>query len=348
MDLRPYGINIFLTPNAQLKGIQDRDIQEGTRSGTIVQLGTSRFKLIQELGRGTYGTTYRALGEDKKMYALKVQRTPHIPSFAKECIIHILLAKTSKDQENGPLVPVFYKVAYNEDKDEAYIVTERMEGTLYHFLKNHSKEENDVILPDAIRQITDTLTFFGDTLQFNHRDLKSDNIMYTRTPYGAYHFKLIDFGLSCLTWRGMRIQVEGIFDRTHVCYKKDRDIPQLLYALLLFAGRTYLSDNLLQRLYTILVSIIKGTKQCYMMDGCMDEGLNDWMSSYNFLNRPNITVPSARINRIKKHMNNFTRGKQFSTGNMDCQSEKKRLTRNNTRKLNRSLLTPPSKNQRQS
>jgi serine/threonine protein kinase len=342
MDLRPYGINIFLTPNTRLDGIRDRDIQQGTRSGSVVKFQNTYYKLIQELGSGSYGTTYRALGEDRKMYALKVQQTPNITLLIKECIIHILLAKTSKDQENGPLVPIFYKVAYNEDKDEAYIVSERMEGTLYHFLTNHSKEENDAILPDAIGQITDALTFFGDTLQFNHRDLKSDNIMYTRTPYGAYHFKLIDFGLSCLTWKGMRIQVEGVFDKTHICYKKDRDIPQLLYSLLWFVGRTHLSENLVQRLYAILVSIIKGTKQCSMIDGCMDEGLVGWRSSYFFLNRPNITVPFARINRIKKHMNNFTRGKQFSTVNVDPQSDKKRLIRNNTRKINRSLLSPPS------
>ena len=344
MDLRPYGLNFVLTPGFPFENLEGMDIQAGNRSATTIQFRNSRYRIVKELGRGTYGTTYRAVDEDKRVYALKVQREPDIPSLIKECIIHILLASTSKDQENGPFVPIFYEVAYNQYKDEAYIVTERMSGTLFHFIKNHSKADNDGFLPDAIRQITDALTFFGDTLQFNHRDLKPDNIMYTKTSYGAYQFKLIDFGLSCLTWKGMQIQGEGIFDPTHVCYKKDRDIPQLLYSLILFAGRKYLSDNVLMRLDAILVSKVNETKKCFMMDGCKDEGLKDWIDSYDFLNRDNITVPSGRINRIKQYMNNFTKGKQFvnintvSQTNKNKDKNKKQFTRNNTRKINRSLL----------
>ena len=336
MKLSKYGINIDFTPDTKLDTIQRYEIQSATRFTSFILINEqTSYRLYNTVGLGSFGKTYRAMANGK-MFAVKILKHPNIQSLLSETIIHILLMKESEEEENGPFVPRLYEIAYNPDMDEAYIVSELMIGTLFQRIQLNSKEENDHLIVDVLNQITDALAFFGDRLQFNHRDLKPDNIMYSKTPYGAYSFKLIDFGLSCLTWKGLTIHDAAVFTSTNPCFKQDRDIPQLLYSLIIHVGRKFLSDTLLPRLDAILVSTINNDSSCYMIDGCTKEGLKDWGDTYRFLNRENISVPSGRINRIKRHMNNFSKGKPFM-GNT-TRNTPKRLFRNNTRKLNRNLI----------
>jgi serine/threonine protein kinase len=240
--------------------------------------------------------------------------------------------KESEGEENGPFVPRLYEIAYNKELDEAYIVSERMTGTLLRLLQKNTKQENDKILPGAITEIAESLRFFGDRLQFNHRDLKPDNIMYSTNSYGAYSYKLIDFGLSCLHWKGVEIK-NRFFSSDEACFKKDRDIPQLLYSLLVHVGQTYISNELMERFDSMLVSKVQEDRECFMLEGCQKEGMKNWGNTYTFLNRKNVSVPSGNMNRVKRHMNNFRKGKQFQTTN----TQTKRLYRN-TRKLNRNIV----------
>ena len=336
MNLSKYGINIDFTPNTNISNITITDIQEAKRIDKEIQFAKKRYKLYNRLGQGVYGKTYKAMANGT-MYALKIIKKESLLALLTESIIHILLMKESEHEENGPFVPRFYEFAYNSEVDEAYIVSELMVGTLSKAIQENTKEENDFILTEAITQISEALDFFGERLQFNHRDLKPDNIMYTKTPYGAYSFKLIDFGFSCLTWEGLSIQDEEFFTSGNPCFKKDRDIPQLLYYLVMYIGRKYISDNLLTRFDTILISKIQNDKKCYMIEGCTKEGLKGWQSSYIFLNRKNVSVPSGRFNLAKQHMNNYTRGKPF-TNISNTKRNTKRLLRNNTRKLNTNLI----------
>ena len=333
MNVSKYGINLVLSPTTSFENIQSSLIQVATRRDIFVRCTKTTYTLHSVLGRGSYGTTYQAVRDDE-VVALKVVQNPNLASLCKESIIQILLMKESEQEENGPFVPRLYEIAFNRELDEAYIVSERMTGTLFHLIQRNSKQENDRILPGAIQEIANSLQFLGERLKFNHRDLKPDNIMYTKTPYGAYSYKLIDFGLSCLRWNGLKIQNESFFPSEKICFKKDRDIPQLLYSIIMYIGRKHITDELLTRLDSILVSKINQDRNCFMIEGCTTEGLKGWANTYDFLNRDNVTVPSGSIDQITRHMNNFRKGKQFINTNR----EKKRLFRNNARKLNRNLL----------
>jgi hypothetical protein len=183
-------------------------------------------------------------------------------------------------------------------------------------------------------------------MQFNHRDLKPDNVMYRRASDGTRIYTLIDFGLSCLTWNGLQIRADGPF---RTCSRTDRDMPQFLYGLYV-SFRHFLSKRLQDTIYTMLKVNI-GSQSC-MLQGCEQAGLRNWQSSYEFFNRPNVYAPSATLYTANTHMKHFAEGKPFQAtqtfqynanhiqGNESVPVTKqvpKRLYRN-TRKLNRRLI----------
>ena len=287
------------------KGVRIKDPEKRTHS-FLFEDGTM-YRVHKHLGSGTFGRTYDVVGPDSVHYALKRIQGDDIYEILKECVIHIVLAETSKHEPNGPYVPQFFRFACDFPRGEAYIVTERMEHTFLDLLQSEEANLLDTIVPDCIQQISTSLQFFGKHLQFNHRDLKPDNIMCIRKG-GNYVFKLIDFGYSCLTWKGLHIVTRGPFA---TCFRKDRDMSQLLYAIYTISGRN-LSKELRDRIYSMLTANIgaKHTK-CSIPYGCQHEGLVQWKNSYDFFDRTNVCVPSATIYTAKKHMENFAQGKPF-------------------------------------
>ena len=329
MDLSKYGIHLELNASTNLDAIDYSYIEPAKRFENSILVGNTNYTLLKILGKGSYGVTYLAKDHKNSTYALKIVQAKNA-SAIQECIVHILLFEESAELSNGPFVPAFYGIGYNVENQETYIVSEKLDGTFESLIVSNKKPDNDRLIPDALLQLSEILTFFGNRLKFNHRDFKPDNIMYSKSWLGTYRFKLIDFGLSCLNFRGLPIHVEGLFPKERVCYKEDRDLPQCMYSLLMFYGK-YISHNLQDRLNEILVSYIHseaGQKDCHMFQGCENDGLKTWANAYTFLNRKNITVPSAKLRTLKTHMNNFKRGKPFAV-----LSNQKRLTRNN-RKLN--------------
>ena len=78
----------------------------------------------------------------------------------------------------------------------------------------------------------------SDSLSFNHRDLKDDNIMYTKIG-DKMIYKLIDFGFSCLQWNQLQIKTSLQFPIERPCFKEGRDLAQLIYYLIYFQGYNF-------------------------------------------------------------------------------------------------------------
>ena len=326
MDLSPFGINVTLGPETNVDSLGIKNILIARRNGSVLNIGND-YGIVQLLGRGIYGETYKGYDDNNGIFAVKIISSPSSLNLViKECIINILLGKESEGRENGPYAPRFYKIGYNPITSEVYIVTELLTGTLHSFIKANGEQENDKMLIDALIQVSEILLFFGDRLQFNHRDLKPDNIMFLKNSYGAYEFKLIDFGLSCLNYNGLSIVATKFF-KNKICYKKDRDMPQLLYAIISFYGSS-ISDNLFKTINRMLLAYSNGSKQ-YM------KYLPTWLNSYNYLNRSNITVPTGEPVAVKRILQNYYRGKSFKASN---NRTNQRLKRNNTQKLQRNLI----------
>jgi serine/threonine protein kinase len=230
----------------------------------------------------------------------------------KECLMNILLAEESKDEVHGPYVPIFYEIGYDNRYSKVLMRTQLLTASFDSIVRGFPKEENNVRVPYAITKIAKILQFFYERLQFNHRDLKGDNIMYLRRPDNRIEFKLIDFGLSCLTWKGLHIEGEGYKGLKH-CFKEDRDLSQLLYSIVQY-DKAYLTQELFDRLVSILQANINNHHTCKVLSDCAANGLKNWVSSYNFFNKPKVMIPFAKPSSVIEEMKAFVRGEPWLGG----------------------------------
>jgi serine/threonine protein kinase len=278
IDLRPYGIQMILDDKITgdvfekmlVEDINTNEIYFSSDMKSVQIRNTfsntdTEYDIIKVIGAGSYGAISECANvETCKPVAIKVIR--FLPkngpiefqshNFLKECIIQIILASVSKQLgfPNGG-VPEIYSVGFYYDATglNGIIVSELMKNTLRAYIEGKDEETNDIIIPDMLLQISHILHFFGDTLQFNHRDLKDDNIMYTKIGEKMI-YKLIDFGFSCLQWNQLQIKTSLQFPEERPCFKEGRDLAQLIYYLIYFQRDGYkfstrLNEWMRSRLY---------------------------------------------------------------------------------------------------
>ncbi len=307
MQLQPYGLQITLKKGLQLDPLlQQKNIQVGyfSKHRGLFVLPSGRYSLGAFLGSGSYATIYTGIHEiTNTAYSMKLINMKNV-SFAsviRECIVHILLDVESSTQPDGPYVPRFYEVAYDSYNDVMILRTETIQDILYDRYRAGTAYENDTIIPNTTAQIAQILDFFYKRLEFNHRDLKPNNILYNYDPLsGRIAIKLIDFGYSCLCWNGIDINAG---DRiTGACFRKSRDMTQYLYA-------TYtdpsipMSESLQTTLREALEFPVDG-KLCRMWDGCraFGETLEVWAHTYRFMNDARIENPHGTPTAVHRRM----------------------------------------------
>jgi len=306
LDLRSYGINtVFRKDSPELFVIHPESLfDRASLHRNSILLGGKEYDIEDTLGRGTFGVTYLVRNNVGKAFACKVirdiQTNKQCVAFFKECLINIILAETSKDMMDGPFVPRIIRIGYNSSTYEAFILSEPMRNTLDNVISSYSPKENDIIIPDAVQQIAQIIGFFGRKLNFNHRDLKGDNIMYVKNKDGKRLYRLIDFGFSCITWNGIKVEGSGYLADSPTCYKKDRDLSQLIYSLLRYNG-TNMTFKLYKYLSDVIVANV-GRHKCRMEKDCPRNGLRGWRNTYDFLNRHDVSVPKAEPLLVMKHM----------------------------------------------
>jgi len=312
LDLRPYGINT--TVDAGFR--QDTLKPSLTGSGLLVNMGGRLhaitmngqvYRVIRQLGAGTFGTTYRATqGVGGPEYAIKIVENLNTPKkqnyFLAECVIQILLAEASRGQPSGPFVPDVYEVVCDAVRGIGYLRNQVMENTLSNLVHAVTTAETDVVVPDALSQLAHILKFFGTALEFNHRDMKQNNVMFLTRGDGTRAFKLIDFGFACVKLRnGSHLMGGDYFDRSPSCFKKDRDLSQLMFDVALHLP---ISSSLKVRLAQMLQANVKSPKEhtCKMTKMCPRNALREWTHVYRFLDRPNVSVPHGDPNLVIEQM----------------------------------------------
>ena len=318
MDLRPYGIDHILTKKTDFHKFNSTilapaKITDSAPFGKAIQFLSGQYGIIQKLGKGGYASTYETIGPDFKIYAVKIlifnsrEFKKNVINCIKECIINIILMEKSKNEPNGPYVPAFYEIGFDTRLNCAFIRTERMINTLDYIIQSKNKIQNNTLLPEYITQIATILQFFGTTLKFNHRDLKGDNIMY-RMQRGKPEMKLIDFGFSCLEWKGLKIHGSLYFSELRTCFKKDRDLSQLLYSTVTHFTE-YISDELKARIREILIANVGKSGVCDMLLGC--NRVKEWKNTYDFLDKKNVFVEAGTPNIVIKEMERYSAGLPF-------------------------------------
>lgn len=323
LDLTPYGIPHVLKPGFDFASVKQSELRKGSRqvdrllntvSFTLGKGAGVKYKVVEVLGEGTYGIAYRVSAPDGREYALKfIKEKLNIPSefqtFLRESVIQILVVDASKGKANGPYAPHVYDICYNSTLSEGYIRSELMKNKLDNLIASYGTKENDAIIPDAFKQVAIMIGDLQGSLKFNHRDMKGDNIMYVRD--GAYRrMRLIDFGMACITWHGMKISGSLWFDRAHSCFKKDRDMAQLIFTIV-EVNWSRISVRLYNRLQTILQASVGGKHDCDMLKYCPRNGLREWKNIYDFADRGNIRIPAADPDFLEKNMDRFMAKKKF-------------------------------------
>jgi hypothetical protein len=286
-------------------------IAEASETKTSIVIdGIVYTKAGPSLGAGSYGKTYKCTDPKGRVVAIKAVHDPlynkdDIQGFLTEIIIQIILLETSKHQSNGPYVPYIYKVGFNKSTKNGYIVSELMYRTVRDLIKNETKEKNNMIVPELIRQIATILEFFGDKVQFNHRDCKSDNLMYVKDKNGNRSFKLIDFGYSCLKWNNLEIR--GKIDKlSGACYRKGRDLSQLMYEL-------WHHFTLSPELYGWLKSNLDVhiNRNCSITKGCdFPVPIRDWQNTYTLFNTKDVE-PIYNTHTVLDHVKKLQKHPMF-------------------------------------
>ena len=325
LDLKPYGINYVLKPTkASLYGIRYENLSYGrynkhASDGPEFHINGKTYFEQALLGEGTYGAAHSVEDAFGNQFAVKrikgkLSTLKELDELMNEVIIQIILAEGSKGEPNGPYVPKIYNVSYDPVKKEGYILCEMMRNTLKNLIDVLGRSDNDIIIPDALEQIAHVLQFFGDKYQFNHRDLKCDNIMYKKIPSGQRKYVLIDFGFSCLTWEGLKIQGTSYFSPSATCFKRERDLAQLSYYILNY-HREILSLSLKSWLQQVLVTDV-GSHTCSLGNGCMigaKKVIRSWANIYNYLNKPTVIPKFTNPKTFTRKVKRFIENQPFST-----------------------------------
>jgi serine/threonine protein kinase len=307
LDLTPYGIRLTLSRKTRLEAeLSSALLNKGSfsRSQAVFVLPSGTYSQGSFMGKGTYGESFQAIHSTENTVSLvKVIRLQQsgseefIKNTIKECIINILLERLSVDQPYGPYVPRFYEVAYDDVRGLVLIRMERLHGVLADLYNGSTPAQNNYNVLETLGDLSAILDFFYSRVQFNHRDLKSDNVMYNIVNVGGKDkivIKLIDFGFSCLTWEGQRISGASYFPLKCHCYIPWRDLSQFVYEIY----RSYknrFSPQIQAFLQDLQTFDVDG-KTCRMYEGCnlgRKLTLTKWRDTYDFLNKRRIRNPKC-------------------------------------------------------
>jgi serine/threonine protein kinase len=323
IDLRPYGIQMILDDKITgdifekmlVEDINTNEIyfssdMKSVRIRNNYSNTETEYDIIKVIGAGTFGAISECANvETCKPVAIKVIR--FLPkngpiefqshNFLKECIIQIILSSVSKQLgfPNGG-VPEIYSVGFYYDASglNGIIVSELMKNTLRAYIEGKDEETNDIIIPDMLLQISNILHFFGDTLQFNHRDLKDDNIMYTKIG-DKMIYKLIDFGFSCLQWNQLQIKTSLQFPEERPCFKEGRDLAQLIYYLIYFQRDGYKFSARLNEWMRKRLFVNYAGSRVSLSNWISTPREIPWPSTYRFFNRNSVRFLASNPQQIR-------------------------------------------------
>ena len=268
--------------------------------------------LGHEINSGSFGVVYELRGVSNQI--VKVIKTDLIHPREVERSIRNLIQEVTIQQKLSELVPgvcpKVYEFGKIKDKNEYVIVMEKCEGTARSWLRNNGNRDDVVLdyLEQAAQMLKRTRPY-----NFNHRDLKSDNIMYkhvaSRDPSSGRmrnrkKYLLIDFGFSCATFDGVRYEGTLYFDPGIKCFRESRDLALLVFELLSFRN---LSPDMVKFLQLVLTFNYKG-KKCDMSKGCLPDFDADWLSAYDFLDKDGVDNPNTTPDGLLRAVEAYRKG----------------------------------------
>lgn len=232
------------------------------------------YRVLKRLGSGTYGTVYQTTGKR----VIKAIRGVDESTFTQEALVQL------KVQQAVPgSCPKIYDVGDLEEYEDYVIVMEQFDDTANKILA-----QTPAMIPDFLRQIARILQKL-EPFQFNHRDFKSDNVMY-KMEGDKIRFALIDFGFACITVNGKKYAGTSYFPPTAKCFRKSRDLAQMVYEVEKYTPG--IPSEIRTFLRLLLTFDIKG-KKCEMFKGCPPHKIGKWLDTYKFLDNDAVENPNT-------------------------------------------------------
>lgn len=167
----------------------------------------NRYTIGQELGRGTFGVTYK--GYDNQLYkdvAIKIidiEKSTQLGANETEIMnelnaVRILSGVSPYGTGCFPYIACYYdsaKILF-DNRPSIMAVSEYIDGgSLQNYINTHRTQIKPIELWTMMEQMISALNHIH-SMGFAHRDIKPDNIMIEKAT-GT--LKIIDFGLACTT-----------------------------------------------------------------------------------------------------------------------------------------------------
>ncbi|XP_039057240.1 cyclin-dependent kinase F-4-like isoform X2 [Hibiscus syriacus] len=144
-----------------------------------------RYKLIKEIGDGTFGTVWRAINKlSGEVVAIKKMKKKY---FSWEECVNLREVKSLRKMNHPNIVKLKEVIREN---DILYFVFEYMEYNLYQLMKDREKLFSEVEIRNWCFQVFQGLEYMHQRGYF-HRDLKPENLLVTKDI-----IKIADFGLA--------------------------------------------------------------------------------------------------------------------------------------------------------
>ncbi|XP_042438778.1 cyclin-dependent kinase F-4-like [Zingiber officinale] len=144
-----------------------------------------RYKLIKEVGDGTFGSVWRALNKlTGEVVAIKKMKRKY---YSWEECMNLREVKSLRRMNHPNIVKLKEVIREN---DILYFVFEYMEFNLYQIMKDRGKGFSEAEIRNWCFQIFQALSYMHQRGYF-HRDLKPENLLVTKDI-----IKIADFGLA--------------------------------------------------------------------------------------------------------------------------------------------------------
>jgi hypothetical protein len=322
LDLRPFGLNWQLdpankdsiVPSDYLRRISIFDNWRVTKpNGDLTVYHKGKF-----LGEGTFGavsecTRTTSDGRTSECVVKSIKDAGAIKQAILETIIQIVIVEETKGVALadivGPFAPMVFDIAYEPHTNKCYIFSERMRKTIRDLVdgwKGGVPDVNRVGIPIVLRNIATVLSELYKKLKFNHRDFKSDNCMYIRDAKGTILPRVIDFGFSCIEYKGLKINAKPSFRH---CSVGGRDMSQFIYEVVHY--NPWVHPDIKDIAAALLTQRYAG-KVCKPLKGNCD--IKSWRNTYDFYNTLAGDNPNGHPLIVRKVFDAYIQGRAPQPG----------------------------------
>ena len=253
LHLHPYGIFLDIDPATKTRPIpRDVRLSKAVHDGeTIAMLDESgakvhEFRMLEPLGTGSFSEVFATDtpidGMDTVVKRIRVSHHS-AEAIVTEALLQILVVKATEhydeDGRKGPFAPRFFRIGV--DEEYYYMISERIYATLKEVVAAVKKPS---ALMHLFIEVAHIMKILWDILEFNHRDMKFDNIMMDATG----KIRIVDFGFSCLKYEHT-LQVVSTYSNIrktfNYCDLRSRDMKTFFHYFLHHSKfRGYFTDHM--------------------------------------------------------------------------------------------------------